>query len=212
MKKILFITLAALCCFVAFQIIRIVTFNGETSEESYAYVEQLKGLGCLTLGETSVQVHAGLSKNYRDYKFYIKEEKGDHNHYIARMAISKDLIIDNVHLYFWKDTLYKIEMTNNNKTREIGEALVMKYGAGEGYQRKTASKNYQYHRWGNDFCTASYKGHVDYRLNDQGIPCAVDRMFQNLSIELRNKQLHQRINEHIHYIDSIALARRYQNL
>lgn len=205
----------------------------------YAVVESLKGIGCIRLGETKTQVAAALDSCYLEYRPYLKQHYNridyvtikrndmlkyvgpwstdtpdthnkDYRRYHATLIVSDQLAIDRVELYFWRDTLQKIRIGNNNtKAKDIAEAMIWKYGKGEGYYRKTSNEEDQLHKWGNDRCVATYHGKIEYTLNREGLANGVRSWYHSIEIMLNDTLMQRRINKYLHEADSLWTADSY---
>lgn len=137
----------------------------------------------------------------------------DYRRYYATLIISEELATDKVELYFWRDTLHKIHVSNSDsKTRDIAKAMIYRYGDGEGFYNKTADRENQRHIWGNDRVIAQYKGDIRYCLNNSGIVSSIDRMFQDITITLNNPDMSRRIDEYLHEADSLWRQSKYNGI
>lgn len=208
------------------------------SVPKYAVVESLKGIGCIRLGETKTQVAAALDSCYLEYRPYLKQHYNridyvtikrndmlkyvgpwstdtpdthnkDYRRYHATLIVSDQLAIDRVELYFWRDTLQKIRIGNDWKVKEIAEAMIWKYGKGEGHYKKTATEEDQLHKWGNDKCVAAYQGNIKYLPNSQGLVSDILSWYHVIEILLNDINMQARINEYLHEADSLWKATSY---
>lgn len=218
-------------------IIAIVLFlpGKEIQQMKYKYTADIKGIGCLRLGESFSQVSAALDSSYLKWQEVLDQEyirrtemlkyaepnsieipelyNADYRKYLATVVISKELIAENVTLYFWKDTLQRIWFSNNNhSTYDIGKALIWKYGEGEGYQSKTANRNEELHLWGNDLVVAKYESNITYKIDSDGFPKGVEKWFQEVDIRINNTGLDQRIVHYLRIADSLWTADTYRDL
>ena len=207
----------------------------EIQQIKYKYTADIKGIGCLQLGESFSQVSAALDSSYLKrqkelVQKYIRRTEmlkyaepnsieiperynTDYRKYLATVIISEELIAENVILYFWRDTLQRIWFSNNNhSTRDIGKALIWKYGEGEGYQSKTANRNEELHLWGNDLCIAKYESNITYKIDNEGFLKGVERWFQEVDIRINNTELDQRIVNYLRIADSLWTADTYSDL
>ena len=205
----------------------------------YKITESLKGIGCIRLGESAKEVAAALDSCYMEYKPYLKSHANridyvsiqrnamlkyvgpwstdtpdtynkDYRRYYATVIISEQLATDNVELYFWRDTLQKIRIGNNNtKAKDIAEAMIWKYGKGEGYYRKTSNEEDHLHKWGNDRCVATYHGKIEYTLNREGLANGVRSWYHSIEIMLNDTHMQRRINKYLHEADSLWTADSY---
>lgn len=208
---------------------------------SYTFAEGLNGLGCIKLGSSVDKVKQSLDSNYLNYRDVIRRNRGsidyvkisrntmlqykgpssidtpdkyntDYRRYHATIILSEELAVENVELYFWRDTLHRISLLNHLGTDDIGEAMIYRYGEGAGHKLKTASRTEQEHNWGNDLCTATYIGNITYRLNSQGIASGIDRWFHRIDITLRNERMNYDIKQYLERADSLYRNDKYKNI
>lgn len=218
---------------------RSITESPKYDAPKYAIAESLKGIGCIRLGETRKEVAAALDSCYLAYRPYLKKHYNsidfvtvernkmleyvdpwstdtpdtynkDYRRYYATVIISEQLATDKVELYFWRDTLQKIKIGNNNtRAKDIAEAMIWKYGKGEGYYRKTSNEEDQLHKWGNDRCVATYHGKIEYTLNREGLANGVRSWYHSIEITLNDTHMQRRINKYLHEADSLWTADSY---
>lgn len=208
---------------------------------TYTLVEELNGLGCIKLGESINNVRQSLDSNYLNYQDVIRKNRGrikhvtisrnrmlqykgpstidipdkyntDYCRYHATIIISEELAVENVELYFWRDTLHRISLLNRIGTNEIGEAMIYKYGEGEGPKLKTASRSEESHNWGNDFCIASYISNITYQLNSQGLASGIESWFHRIDITLRDHSMNKEITRYLEQSDSLYRNDKYKNI
>ena len=159
----------------------------------YKYVENLNGIGRLKIGMTSSEVKRRLDSVYLDHHGLINKKRlsvvdsigikyakifelvkpykeempleyyPNYREYRAQLILSEDFIVNEVELYFWSDTLYRIHFPNSKfETKQVGEGLLYKYGDGIGHNKKDGNNEDQLHRWGNDRCIVTYIGKTTY--------------------------------------------------
>ena len=221
---------------------RSITESPKYDAPKYAIAESLKGIGCIRLGETRKEVAAALDSCYLAYQPYLKKHYNsidfvtvernkmleyvgpwstdtpdtynkDYRRYYATVIISEQLATDKVELYFWRDTLQKIRIGNNNtKSKDIAEAMIWKYGKGEGYYKKTSNEEDQLHKWGNDRCVATYHGKTEYTLNREGLANGIRSWYHSIEITLNDTDMQRRINKYLHEADSLWTADTYSGI
>ena len=201
----------------------------------YKQVDNLVGIGCIRIGESVAQVTAAIDSMYSQHKSMLNHEyikKQDMINYVgpktfdipdkyneyyrryhATVVISETLIAEEVELFFWRDTLHMIKLSNSNpQTREVAQGMIWKYGNGEGYCEKSATKAKELHKWGNETCVATYKGETTYILNNDGLACGIDRWYHNIEIKLNDLNVDKRIDNYLHEADSLWHEGSYANL
>ena len=217
---------------------RSITESPKYDAPEYAIAESLKGIGCIRLGETRKEVAAALDSCYLAYRPYLKKHYNnidfvtvernkmlkyvgpwstdtpdtynkEYRRYHATLIISEQLALDNINLYFWRDTLQKIRIGNDLRAKDIAEAMIWKYGKGQGHYKKTATEEDQLHKWGNDKCVAVYQGNIKYTLNGQGLANGVSSWYQVIEMALNDYKMQQRIDEYLHQADSLWNASTY---
>ena len=226
MKKIILILTCA---------ITIIGCNSPATNAEYKLTPELLGLGCIRLGSSFQEVSQSIDSSYMvnktllDSKYIRKSEMlensklmyskipqkytSEYRCYQATLVISDDLIIENAQLYFWRDTLHRIWISNSNACAgDVGNALVWKYGTGEGYYSKTNNRESQQHLWGNDFCIANYKSDVSYIIGDNGLAKGVGKWFREVDIRLNNPSIEQRIANYLNRADSLWKADTYNGI
>ena len=234
MKKLIITAITILIAVFAFITIRGWFIIPKVSEPApYKYVENLNGIGCLTIGMTSSEAKKALDSVYSVYSNYLKKNFNridyvtikrnemlkkveplsykapssyipNHTEYEVTLIFSEDLATDRVKTYFWNDTLYRIHIPNSlSKAQEIGEGLIIKYGDGIGYYDKTSDTEDQLHRWGNDHCLATYRGKTTYNLNSQGLASGVASWFHEVEIIKNDLNFTQKIENYLQQADSL---------
>ena len=216
--------------------------SAEPKAPEYKITESLKGIGCIRLGESAKEVAAALDSCYMEYKPYLTSHNNsidyvsikrkamleyvgpwstdtpdtynkDYRRYYATVIISEQLAADKVELYFWRDTLQKIRIGNNNtRAKDIAEAMIWKYGKGEGYYKKTSNEEDQLHKWGNDRCVATYHGKTEYTLNREGLANGIRSWYHSIEITLNDTDMQRRINKYLHEADSLWTADTYNGI
>lgn len=210
-------------------------------EPTYAYAEDLKGLGPIKMGSSLDEVTQVLDSNYLNYHDVIRKNGGsidfvsvsrnkmlqyvgpslidtpdtyntDYRRYRATLIISERLAVEDVELYFWHDTLHKITLLNRIGTDEVGEGLIHKYGEGVGPKKKTSSRIEEVHRWGNDLCVATYVRDITYTLNSQCLASGVQSWFRRIDITLSDERMNKKIENYLNHADSLHHADRYSGI
>lgn len=209
----------------------------ETASSGIAYKEipALKGIAYITLGKTFQDIKNAIDSSYAANKQLLKEnyidksemltyekptygdipDKYNKNYleYEAVIVISDELISEKAHLFFWKDTLQRIWFSNSDPvSRKIGEAMVWKYGEGEGFYNKTTNDESQLHLWGNNYCIARYKGSTTYTIGSNGLANGIDRWFHEVEIKLNDSEMEKRISAYLHEADSLWKESSYGNI
>ncbi|MBQ2371584.1 MAG: hypothetical protein II289_00245 [Bacteroidales bacterium] len=209
----------------------------ETASSGIAYKEipALKGIAYITLGKTFQDIKNAIDSSYAANKQLLKENyidksemftyekptygdipdkyNKDYLEYEAVIVISDELISEKAHLFFWKDTLQRIWFSNSDPaSRKIGEAMVWKYGEGEGFRHKTNSEERQLHLWGNDYCIARYQGSTTYSIGSSGLANGIDRWFHEVEIKLNDTGMERRISAYLQEADSLWKADAYGDI
>lgn len=154
-----------------------------------------------------------LQKGKLMYNTIPENYTSDYCCYQATIVISEDLIVEKAMLFFWKDTLARIWINNSNvHAREVGNALIWKYGAGEGYCNKTSNKEDLQFLWGNDYCIAKYIGSTTYVIGENGLAKGISNSFQEVDVRLNDQAMQQRITNYLHKADSLWNVNRYNGI
>lgn len=201
----------------------------------YKLVPELDGLGCIRIGASFDEVSDSIDSSYtanreilsrkhirrsemfrKDKLPYVRTPEkytSDYSCYEATVFVSEDLVIEKADLFFWKDTLHRIWISNSNHcAKDVGEALIWKYGSGEGYYRKSSASENQMHLWGNEFCVAKYQGDITYVLGGNGMAKGVDKWFHEVDIRLNRHGIEDRISDYLHKADSIWKNEAFDDL
>lgn len=197
----------------------------------YKYVENLNGIGCLKIGMTSSEAKKALDSTYHSHEKklsaidkYAKifklvkpyredtplEYYPNYREYRTSLILAEDFIVDDIELYFWEDTLYRIHLHDaRGDTKQIGDGLVIKYGDGLGHNKNEGYYEDQYHRWGNNNCITTYVGKTT--SSSEG-----PRYFYDVEVITKDLDLPSKIKSYLETADSLWTVKRnaekYKNL